>query len=213
MSRNFELLAKGAAEASLARSTHTPTARVGPARAYSEVIRRLFHAPSAVAIVDSRSRKPGTGVCETIGIELAARGKRVVVVPILKMLRMDLPATPVEGYLTPGGTENVWLWLPGREPNGSHPAAMAPDPIESLWRPLLPQGNWLTALRCSFDSVLLDCPPIHTAPGVPAIAALADSTVLVVEAGRRSKQRIQRDQQEFESGGAKLVGCILVRRS
>jgi Mrp family chromosome partitioning ATPase len=73
-------------------------------------------------------------------------------------------------------------------------------------------GNWLGSLRREFDAVLLDCPSVDTAPATATIAAMADATVLVVEAGRTSKQQIQRDQQALQLRGVDLAGCILMRR-
>jgi Mrp family chromosome partitioning ATPase len=67
-------------------------------------------------------------------------------------------------------------------------------------------------LRRDFDAVLLECPPVETAPAAAAIAAMADATVLVIEACRTTKQQIQRDQQALQLRGVKLAGCILMRR-
>jgi Mrp family chromosome partitioning ATPase len=73
-------------------------------------------------------------------------------------------------------------------------------------------AGWLDSLRLTFDSVLLDCPAAETAPAAAQLAALADAAMLVVEAGRTSRQQIQRDQRALQLRGVKLAGCILIGR-
>ena len=43
-------------------------------------------------------------------------------------------------------------------------------------------------------------------------AGLADAAMLVVEAGRTTRQQIQRDQRALQLRGVKLAGCILMQR-
>jgi Mrp family chromosome partitioning ATPase len=203
MRKNVLVLERTAPEASL--FAHPATAREVPRSAeYLELIRGHFHTRSAVAIVAVGSG-PGAGdVCEDIAAELAVSGNRVVIVSVDALLRMNPVATPEEsGCCTPGRTPNVWLWpsAAGEKVEFFHPR----DPAD-------PAGTWLDSLRLAFDSVLLDCPATETAPAAAQIAAMADAAMLVVEAGRTSKQQIQRDQRALQLRGVKLAGCILMRR-
>ena len=97
---------------------------------------------------------------------------------------------------------NVWLW-PSESVQNIEPF----KPREAVR-----SGNWLDDLRRTFDSVLLDCPPLAASTGAAEVAAMADATILAVEAGRTSKQQIQRDQRVLQLAGARLAGCILIQR-
>lgn len=202
MSKNDLVLEKSASEAPL--SARPALAREVPRSGeYLELIRRHFHTRSAVAIVAVGSGQGAGDVCENIAAELAAFGNRVVIVSVDALLRMNPVAAPEESGCTPGRTPNVWLW----------PSA-AGGQVEFFKSrgPADPAGNWLDSLRPNFDSVLLDCPATETAPAAAELAAMADAAMLVVEAGRTTRQQIQRDQRALQLRGVKLAGCILMRR-
>lgn len=203
MSRNSVVLEKAASKTSFPRyATQTPIETPARPGEYLDLIRRLFHRPSAVAIVGSGAGGSANGVCEEIAAELAKSGKRVVVVPVASLLRMNPIVVPDKTAFMPGSARNVWLWP---SPLGqqieffkSHGAADA--------------DSWLDCLRRNFDSVLLDCSAGEVTPGVADIAAMVDAVVLVAEAGRTTRQQIQRDQRALQLRDAQLAGCILLRR-
>jgi cellulose biosynthesis protein BcsQ len=132
---------------------------------------------------------------------LAPSGNRVVIVQVDALLRMS--RFPDATACLPGQVPNVSLW----PSTVGAPVEFFPSPS-----PAPSAGNWLASLRRDFDSVLLDCPPVESAPAAAAIAAMADAAVLVIEACRTTKQQIQRDQQTLQLRGVKLAGCILMRR-
>ena len=168
---------------------------------YLDLIRTLFQSRAVVAVVDSGSGARAPEACRGIAAELAASGNRVVIVQVASLLRMS--QFPDARACLPGRAPNVSLW-PGT----------AGAPVEFFQSPASApsDGNWLASLRRDFDAVLLDCPPVETAPAAAAIAAMADAAVLVIEACRTTKQQIQRDQQALQLRGVKLAGCILMRR-
>jgi Mrp family chromosome partitioning ATPase len=168
---------------------------------YLDLIRTLFQSRAVVAVVDSGSGARAPEACRGIAAELAASGNRVVIVQVASLLRMS--QFPDARACLPGRAPNVSLW-PGT----------AGAPVEFFQSPASApsDGNWLASLRRDFDAVLLECPPVETAPAAAAIAAMADATVLVIEACRTTKQQIQRDQQALQLRGVKLAGCILMRR-
>ena len=167
---------------------------------YVELIRRLFHSPSVVAIVGSGIGLGAVNVCDEIAAELAASGKRVVVVPVDKLLRMNRLPVPDETAFISGSAPNIWLW-----------PVSGGQKIEFFKsRELAGADNWLDSLRRNFDSVLLNCPAVQATSGVTGVAAMADAAVLVVEAGRSPRQEIQFDQRALQLGGVKLAGCVLI---
>ncbi|HEY1754109.1 MAG TPA: hypothetical protein VGG72_01840 [Bryobacteraceae bacterium] len=203
MSRNFQVLEKAALATPLdPHPAYLPAVTSERTGEYSELIRRLFRAQSAVAVIGRRLDHGLTGICQGIAIELAACGKRVVIVPVAALLRMNPLPSPDQAQLSPLQGQNVWLW----------PSAV--DRNIEFFKPSEPvkPENWLDGLRRNFDSVLLDCPPLSAAAGAAEVAAMADSVILVVEAGRTSKKEIQRDQRTLQMRGARLAGSILIQR-
>ena len=197
MSTNSLILERPATSPAL---TETMAAAPRPAE-YLDLILRLFQSHSVVAVVDGGPGSRGREACRGIASELAASGNRVVIVQVDALLRMN--QFPDATACLPGHEPNVSIW-----PSTSGAAIefiQSPVPVPSA-------GNWLGSLRRDFDSVLLDCPSVETAPATATIAAMADSAVLLVEAGRTSKQQIQRDQHALQLRGVKLAGCILMRR-
>ena len=168
---------------------------------YLDLIRTLFQSRAVVAVVDSGSGARAPEACRGIAAELAASGNRVVIVQVASLLRMSQ-------------FPDARAFLPGRAPNVSLWPGTAGAPVEFFQSPASApsDGNWLASLRRDFDAVLLECPPVETAPAAAAIAAMADAAVLVIEACRTTKQQIQRDQQALQLRGVQLAGCILMRR-
>jgi Mrp family chromosome partitioning ATPase len=170
---------------------------------YTELIRRHFqNLRSTVAIVPVGSGQGGGGVCENIATELAASGKQVVIVSVDRLLTMTSTDAPERLGCTPGKTPNVWRW----------PTAGGHLEFFKSRGPVDPASKWLDVLLLAFDSVLLDCPALEAAPASAQHAAMADGAMLVVEAGRTTRQQIQHDQRALESRGVKLAGCILMQR-
>ena len=191
MSKNALVLERIESAASL--STPAPLAEAPRTGEYLELIRRHFHPHSSVAILPAGPSPTGS-VCEDIASELAAAGNRVVIV--LGNALLQTTAAPEESACTPSRTPNVWFW-----PS----AAGAHIEFFNSGIPADPAGHWLDTLRETFDSVLLDCPSVE-------LAAMANAAVLVVEAGRTTKQQIRRDQRALQMSGVKLAGCIFMQR-
>ena len=167
-----------------------------PPKEYGELIQRLFQGPSAVAIVGIGLEKGVVGVCEGIAKELAAAGKRVVIVPVDSLLRSE---TSLISMLA----RNVWRWpSPLGRPLEFFNSSESKQPDAE---------NWLDVLRRNFDSVLLDCPAVDMMFGVTEVAAMADAAVLVVQSGQTSRNQVQDDQRALQLRGATLAGCILLQ--
>jgi hypothetical protein len=204
MSRNSVLLGRAGVNTLPPRAEQSSSSIEGPLPSgeYRHLIRRLFAIPSVVAIGGSGPGDDVRKVCDGIAAELAACGKRVVVVPVATALAVNPMEIPDETAFVPGSAPNTWVWPPS---NGNQ--------IEFFkYREPVDQESWVGALRRDFDAVLLDCPALGTTPGVGDVMALADAAVLVVEDGRTSKRQLQRDQRALELRGAKLTGCILIKR-
>ena len=201
MSRNFAVLGKAPAAPVFSEPpADEPVYAAAPSGEYGEVIRLLFELPAAVAILGS------SRVAEDLGAELAACGKRVVIVAVNELLRMNPIPVPDETALRPGRAPQVWVW---------------PAPVgqkieffrsrETTFEKVAGAENWLDSLRGRFDAVLLDCPNVEEAPGVSEAAAMADCALLAVEAGYTLKEQVQKDQRALQLRGARVAGCVLVK--
>ncbi len=132
-----------------------------------------------------------------VAVTLGASGKRVVVVRAV--LRMNVPAKEaVYAQWRP----NVWLWPSTADGNVA---------LFKSGAPAATSDSWLECLRRDFDSVLFDCVAAEAMPAVAEIAALADATVIVVEAKRTLKQHIRRLQRALQLSNVNLAGCVLVQ--
>jgi hypothetical protein len=185
MSRNYAVLKKSRSDA------------VVGSGCYADLVRRLFQHPAVVAVVSQGA----THNCEAIAAELAASGKRVIIVLVEMLLRMEQVSVPHQSDYVPAPIGNVWFWP-------------APDAPIALIQTRVPAAatEWLESLRVNFDAVLLDCPAQRAASGSSEIAATADCAVLAVEAGMTTKGQVRRDCKVLLSNGVKLVGSILIRR-
>jgi hypothetical protein len=171
---------------------------------YTDLILQLFQSPTAVAVVRIGPGQGAIGVCEEIAGELAASGKRVVVVPVEGLLRMNPITVPGDRAVMSEIGLNVWLW--------PSPLGRSVEFFRGSQTKISGGENWLDALRRNFDSVLLDCPSVNSTFGVTEVAAMANAAVLLVEAGRTSRQQVQDDQRALQVRGATLTGCILLRQ-
>lgn len=192
MSRNALILAKAAS-----RMPAPPQSRPAPHRGdYTELI-RLLRDHATLAVINAGSGSRTDAACTGIARELNACGKRVVIVHLTGADRVSGITTCV-----PGESPNVSMW--DGAPDGS---------VEFFQRPITPalESEWLSELRPKFDAVLLDCSRAERAHAVQ-FAAKSDVAVLVIEAGRTTKEQIQREQRGLHLAGVNLAGCILMQQ-
>jgi Mrp family chromosome partitioning ATPase len=71
-------------------------------------------------------------------------------------------------------------------------------------------AEMLTAVRAGADVVLVEAPPPATAPVTAAIAALVDTSVLVVAVGRTRSKALRRACRAVREAGTSKVGLIVV---
>ena len=67
-------------------------------------------------------------------------------------------------------------------------------------------------LRNKFRYIGVDCPALSSSSDVLGLAPLVDGVVLVVEAGRTTKQQIRNAERQIEGAGGKIMGLILNKR-
>jgi hypothetical protein len=197
MSRNFEVLGK----AGLERIPPVPHAQAPRTKVYTNLLDLLFQGPSALALIGMREGG-AAAVCVEMAAELGASGKRVLIVAVEYLLRMDQVVAPDQGSFALTESPNVWRW----------PASGTKGLEFFKPRPVDPPANWIGALRRTFDAILLDCPSLEQGPVVAELAAMAGKAVMVVEAGQTGRQQIKNTQQILQLRGVPLSGSILISR-
>src|SRR5258706_1870909 len=70
-------------------------------------------------------------------------------------------------------------------------------------------ANLLKMLQKNFTHVVVDSPPIGSFTDGVLIASMVDGVILVVHAGRSSRQVVRRSRQLLQDVGAKIFGVVL----
>lgn len=99
------------------------------------------------------------------------------------------------------------VWLVNRDQSArsliSSTALISATLEEEVW----------AALRAKFQYILIDCPALDSGSQVLSLGGQIDGTVLVVRAGFGQKREIQQAVRLLCAGPARLLGCVLNRRS
>ncbi len=82
-----------------------------------------------------------------------------------------------------------------------------PNPAELIGSEQM--SNLLKFLQKNFTHVVVDSPPIASFTDGVLIASLVDGVILVVHAGRSSRQVVRRSRQLLQDVGAKIFGVVL----
>ncbi|MCM8800419.1 MAG: AAA family ATPase [Candidatus Omnitrophica bacterium] len=96
------------------------------------------------------------------------------------------------------GIENIWII-----PSGQIPL----NPVEFLESERLEM--LIEQLRFKFEVILFDSPPVLAVTDASILASKVDSTLIVYEIGRTSRDALLRTKAQLESAGAKITGIVL----
>jgi succinoglycan biosynthesis transport protein ExoP len=67
----------------------------------------------------------------------------------------------------------------------------------------------LDALRRRYDRIIIDCPPVITVTDASILATSADGVVVVVKAGKTTRQILRRTKKKLEEVRARIFGVVL----
>ena len=76
-----------------------------------------------------------------------------------------------------------------------------------LYSPRLPEI--LARFRKEFDVVIIDTPPVMHMSDARVLGRLADGVIVVVRAGRTTRDTVQSTVQRFGEDGTRVIGTIL----
>lgn len=97
------------------------------------------------------------------------------------------------------------LWVPNLSvlPCGPIP----PNPAELISSERM--KGLLKMLSSKYDHILIDSPPLINVTDPVILSTMVDGTILVVQAGRSTRDIVRRARQELASVGAKIFGVVL----
>lgn len=167
-----------------------------------------------VMITSSAPSEGKTAISSNLGINLARKGKRVVIVDtdfprpsIYKVFKISnekgltnvlLGENTIEEVTIPSGTENLFLITTGPKP-----------PSASLLFESRQMKEVIKALEEKFDFVIFDTPPVLTINDPVVLGSYIDKTILVVAANEISRQIVKEGLNTLQKGRGNLLGIVL----
>jgi capsular exopolysaccharide synthesis family protein len=175
------------------------------------------HAPKSLLITSSLPSEGKTTTATNTAISLAQTGARVLIIDadmrrprlhsifnisnaagLSTLLSSELKDEDIDAAI--GHDEKSRLYL---LPSGPIP----PNPAELIGSEQM--ATLLKMLQNRFTHVVVDSPPIASFTDGVLIASMVDGVILVVNAGRSSRQVVRRARQMLQEIGAKIFGSVL----
>ncbi|HQU83159.1 MAG TPA: polysaccharide biosynthesis tyrosine autokinase [Pyrinomonadaceae bacterium] len=175
------------------------------------------HAPKSLLITSSLPSEGKTTTATNTAISLAQTGAKVLIIdadmrrPRLHSVFEISNAEGLSSILSSELSEKEMLDVVQYDeasklhllPSGPVP----PNPAELIGSEQM--SNFLKKMQNNFTHVVVDSPPIASFTDGVLIASMVDGVILVVNAGKSSKQVIRRSKQLLSEIGAKIFGVVL----
>ncbi|MDQ3133033.1 MAG: polysaccharide biosynthesis tyrosine autokinase, partial [Acidobacteriota bacterium] len=200
---------------------HTDS-RSGLAEAYRQLRTSILlstagHAPKSLLITSSLPAEGKTTTATNTAISLAQTGAKVLIIdadmrrPRLHSVFNISNGAGLSTILSSESTEREMLDIIQYDdlaklhllPSGPIP----PNPAELIGSEQM--ANFLKTMGNNFTHVVVDSPPIASFTDGVLIASMVDGVILVVHAGKSSRQVIRRSRQLLQDVGAKIFGVVL----
>lgn len=175
------------------------------------------HAPKSLLITSSLPSEGKTTTATNTAISLAQTGAKVLIIdadmrrPRLHTVFDIRNAEGLSTILSSEMSEAEMLGVVQYDeasklhllPSGPVP----PNPAELIGSEQM--SNFLKKMQNNFTHVVVDSPPIASFTDGVLIASMVDGVILVVHAGKSSRQVIRRSKQLLQEIGAKIFGVVL----
>lgn len=175
------------------------------------------HAPKSLLITSSLPSEGKTTTATNTSIILAQTGARVL------MIDADMRRPRLHSIFGIGNGHGLSTLLSSELTDNDITKAIQQDEKTKLF--LLPSGpippnpseligseqmaTLMELLQKKFTHVVVDSPPIASFTDGVLIASLVDGVILVVHAGKSSRQVVRRSRQLLQEIGAKIFGVVL----
>lgn len=175
------------------------------------------HAPKSLLITSSLPSEGKTTTATNTAISLAQTGAKVLIIDadmrrprlhsifdidnragLSTLLASELSDTEIDDAVRQDEKSKLYLLTSGPIP---------PNPAELIGSEQM--ATLLRMLQNRFTHIVVDSPPIASFTDGVLIASMVDGVILVVHAGKSSKQVVRRSRQLLNEIGAKVFGVVL----
>ena len=175
------------------------------------------HAPKSLLITSSLPSEGKTTTATNTAISLAQTGAKVLIIDadmrrprlhsVFNIENGDGLSTLLSTELTEQEILAVIKQDEGTKLNLLTSGPIPPNPAELIGSEQM--ANLLRILQSHFTHVVVDSPPITSFTDGVLIASMVDGVILVVHAGKSSRQVVRRAKQLLGDVGAKIFGVVL----
>lgn len=175
------------------------------------------HAPKSLLITSSLPSEGKTTTATNTAISLAQTGAKVLIIDadmrrprlhsVFNIENGDGLSTILSTELSEQEIINIVKQDEGTKLNLLTSGPIPPNPAELIGSEQM--ANLLKLLSNHFTHVVVDSPPITSFTDGVLIASMVDGVILVVHAGKSSRQVVRRARQLLSDVGAKIFGVVL----
>ncbi len=175
------------------------------------------HAPKSLLVTSSLPSEGKTTTATNTAISLAQTGAKVLIIDadmrrprlhsVFNMTNGEGLSTLLSSQLSEQETLAVIKQDPGTKLHMLTSGPIPPNPAELIGSEQM--ANLMRFLQREFTHVVVDSPPIASFTDGVLIASMVDGVILVVHAGKSSRQVIRRARQLLQDVGARIFGVVL----
>lgn len=175
------------------------------------------HAPKSLLVSSSLPSEGKSTIATNTAISLAQTGKKVLIIDadmrrprlhsifnmkngegLSSLLASEIDDAEIASSIKQDDRSKLFVMTSGPIP---------PNPAELIGSEQM--LKLLRLLQSKFDHIVVDSPPIASFTDGVLIASMVDGVILVVHAGRSSRQVVRRSRQMLQEIGAKIFGVVL----